>query len=59
MGINNGQVTGTTKIVDHGPASDRFNFVILAEGFRQEELHLFETYTSQLIDFLFTSPPFN
>ncbi len=59
MGINNGQVTGTTKIVDHGPASDRFNFVILAEGFRQDELSLFETYTNQLINFLFSSPPFN
>jgi hypothetical protein len=35
MTTSDGSILGTTKIVDHGPASSRWNLVILGDGYRQ------------------------
>ena len=38
MGAADGFIGATTKIVDHGPNSDRWNLVILGDGYRVSEI---------------------
>ena len=38
MSTADGNVIGTTKIVDHGANSDRYNIVILGDGYQGAEL---------------------
>ena len=38
MSVADGYIVGTTKVVDHGPASQRWNVVILGDGYRVTEL---------------------
>lgn len=59
MGTSNGTVIGATKIRDAGPASGKFNIVLVAEGFRSAELTDFENHCESFANFLFSSPPFN
>lgn len=59
MGINDGTVLGVTKIVDRGDPADRFNLVILAEGYRQAELGLFAGEASKFVRALFSTSPFD
>ncbi len=59
MGLLDGQVIGSTLVIDHGPVSKRFNLVIISEGFQISELGNFESLTQEFIDFLFTSSPFD
>ena len=35
--MGNGVVIGPTKLVDHGSTADRWDIVLIAEGYRQEE----------------------
>jgi hypothetical protein len=58
MGIADGAVGSTTKIVDHGPDSARWTLVILAEGFQAGELDRFHTAAEAFCNKLFTTPPF-
>lgn len=55
MGLNDGEIIGTTKILDHGDASERFNLVLVAEGYRESELATFksdaEYFVSALSEF--------
>jgi hypothetical protein len=59
MGATDGHVVGTTAIVDHGAAADRWNLVILAEGFQEAELPQFHTAAAAFAEKLFTTPPFD
>ena len=59
MSAADGVVIGTTKIVDHGAATNRFNLVIVAEGYQQNELPQFATHAQQFADRLFNTAPFN
>jgi len=54
-----GEVLGATKIVDNGPASDRFNLVIIGEGYQNDEQNLFEAHVQTFVNFLFATPPFS
>ena len=54
-----GEVIGATKIVDEGSSSDRFNLVIVAEGYQAAELTLFSQHAQAFVDFLFQTPPFS
>ena len=38
MSTSEGYVIGTTKLVDHGPDSARWNLVILGDGYQASEL---------------------
>jgi hypothetical protein len=58
-GTGDGSVIGTTKIVDNGPASDRFNIVILSDGYTQAQLAQFHADAQQYVDFFLNTPPFN
>src|SRR5437773_989108 len=59
MGASDGYVIGLTKRLDHGPASVRFNFVFVAEGFQASEMPKFHDEVSKFIDKLFNTKPFD
>ena len=59
MGLADGAVVGTTQIVDNGSPSDRWNLVIVGDGYRQTELAQFATNAQDVVDALFAAPPFN
>ncbi len=57
--MGSGYVIGTQKIVDNGAASERFNLVLVAEGFQAGEISDFSNQVQQFVNFLFTTPPFD
>src|SRR5262245_30302081 len=59
MGAADGRIIGTTKIVDNGDASERWNLVILAEGYRESELPQFVADAQSFLDTLAVTPPFD
>ena len=38
MGTSDGSVGGTTRIIDHGAPTSRWNLVIVGDGYRASEL---------------------
>ncbi|HEY6659852.1 MAG TPA: M64 family metallopeptidase [Pyrinomonadaceae bacterium] len=59
MGTSDGQVLGSTKIIDAGPAEKRWNVVIVSEGYRSEEMAQFATDAQQFADALLAAAPFD
>lgn len=59
MGTANGSVQGVTTIVDHGPAADRYNIVLLSEGYTSGQMAQWESDAQEFADFLFTQAPFS
>lgn len=59
MGASDGFVIGLTKILDHGPASVRWNLVLVAEGFQAGEMPKFHQEASKFVDKLFHTRPFD
>ena len=58
MGAGDGIVIGITKIVDNGSESDRFNIVLVAEGYQAAELTQFASDAQQFVTHLFSEDPF-
>jgi hypothetical protein len=59
MGTSDGQVLGSTKIIDAGPATARWNVVIVSEGYRSSEMPQFATDAQQFADTLLRTAPFD
>jgi hypothetical protein len=59
MGAADGRVIGTTRIVDNGDPSERWNVVIVSEGYLESELPQFETDAQSFVDLLAATPPFD
>src|SRR3954463_7290891 len=59
MGAADGQVIGVSTIVDSGPASKRWNMVLVAEGYRQADLPRFRADVAGFRDHLFGIDPFS
>jgi len=59
MSASDGSVGSTTKIVDHGPASARWNVVILGDGYRATEIATYHSQVQDLVDTLYATPPFD
>jgi IgA peptidase M64 len=59
MGAADGRVVGTTRIVDSGDPAERWNLVIVAEGYRESELPQFERDAQSFVDTLAATPPFD
>lgn len=55
----NGQVLGVTRIVDAGPPEQRWNVVIVSEGYRSDEMAQFATDAQQFADALLVAAPFD
>jgi hypothetical protein len=58
MGVGDGAVIGITKILDHGAATDRFNIVLVAEGYQATELNQFTLDAQQFVNHLVAQDPF-
>lgn len=58
MSTADGYVVGSHKIVDHGPNSQRFNLVIMGDGYTASQLAQFETDTNTFINTLRTTAPY-
>lgn len=54
-----GSVVGATKIVDNGPDTERFDLVIVAEGYTEADQAAFAEHAQQLADFMLATPPFS
>ena len=58
MGAADGFVGGTQKIVDHGANSQRYNIVILGDGYRAAELAKYHADVQNFVDVLRASAPY-
>jgi hypothetical protein len=58
MSTSDGSVGSTTKIVDHGAASARWNLVILGDGYQQSELPAYRAQAQSVADTLKATDPF-
>jgi IgA Peptidase M64 len=59
MGTADGTVLGTTKILDNGPATQRYNMLILSEGYRGSEMAQFAADAQQFANTLFATAPYD
>lgn len=59
MGSSDGTVVGTTKVVDHGANGERWNLVLLGDGFQAGEQAAYESATTDLVNTLQATPPFD
>ena len=59
MGTSDGKVLGSVKIADAGPPSQRWNVVIVSEGYRSDEMAQFAIDAKQFADLLLTTKPFD
>jgi hypothetical protein len=58
VSTSDGSVGSATKIVDHGAASERYNLVILGDGYRQFELPAYRAQAQGVADTLKVTEPF-
>lgn len=54
MGISDGTVLGTTKVIDHGADEDKWCLLITGDGFTSAEMSAFETAVDDHVTFLET-----
>jgi IgA peptidase M64 len=59
MSTADGSVVGTTKLVDHGPSSERWDLVLMGDGYQSGQLGQFATDTQSFVDKLFATAPFD
>src|SRR5262249_32945699 len=59
MGASDGFVIGLTKLVDHGPPTQRWNLVIISEGYQANEMAQFHQDANVFVDALFHTSPFD
>lgn len=59
MSTADGTIVGTAKIVDSGLDTQRWNLVILSDGYRTSELALFAADAQAFVAKLFSSRPFD
>ena len=61
MGTLDGRIVGTTKIEDHGSPAERFNLVIISEGYQDTaaDLTQFANDAQTFVNSLFATPPFD
>ena len=59
MSTSDGYISGTVKVVDHGPNSQRYNIVILGDGYRASEPGKYATDVQNFIDTLRATAPYN
>jgi IgA peptidase M64 len=59
MGKSDGSVIGMTKIVDHGDPSQRWNLVILSEGYQSTQLDQFHSDVQDFVKTMYQTPPYD
>jgi hypothetical protein len=59
VGASDGTVVGTTKVVDHGANSERYNIVVVGDGFRSTEQAAYANVVTALATKLQGAAPFD
>ncbi len=59
MGIGDGAVTGTTKIVDNGSPASRWNLVLVGDGYQAAQMANYANDAQSFVNALFGTPPFS
>ncbi len=59
MSASDGYVVGTTKVVDNGSDSARWNLVIIGDGYRANELTQYHMDVQNFLTTLRLTPPYN
>ena len=59
MGVNDGTVLGATKILNNGEDTDRFNIVLVAEGYQDHEQNTFDSACEDFVKAIKTLPWFS
>ncbi|HEX2222391.1 MAG TPA: M64 family metallopeptidase [Candidatus Limnocylindria bacterium] len=59
MGTSDGTVVGATKVVDHGADADRWNLVVVGDGYRSDQQADFESAVTSLTSTLQGIAPFD
>jgi hypothetical protein len=59
MAASDGAVVGTTKILDNGSDSERWNLVLMADGYTKDQLSDFARDCQNFVAKLVTTPPFD
>jgi len=54
-----GSIVGTTKIVDNGPASERWNIAIMGDGYLATQLGQYATDVQRIADVILATAPFD
>jgi len=58
VSTTDGQVVGVVKLIDHGPASDRWNLVLMGDGYQAGELPVFHADADAFVAQLRATDPF-
>ncbi len=58
MTINDGFISGTTVVVNHGSPSESWNLIILGDGYKQNELGKYSTDVQNIITGIQSNRPF-
>lgn len=59
MSASDGRVVRTDKIIDNGPDSERWNLVIIGDGYRETELTTYHTDVDRFVSTLRATAPFD
>lgn len=59
MSRQDGHIAGVDTLVNSGPGSERWDLVILGDGFRDDELDLYRDEVNRLVDEIFATAPFD
>jgi hypothetical protein len=59
MSTSDGYIAGTTKVVDHGANSQRYNIVILGDGYQASELAKYHTDVQNFLNTMRATAPYN
>ena len=59
MTTADGTIVGTTKIIDNGPPSLRFNLVILGDGYQAGQMAQYANDVQRFVDIMFSTIPFD
>ena len=59
MTTADGTVVGTTQVVNNGPRAQRWNLVLLGDGYQVAQLGQYANDVQAFVDTLFATPPFD
>src|SRR5437763_4209262 len=59
MGVSDGSIGAMTKIIDHGPASSRWNMVIFGDGYRASEMAQYHTDVENFVSAIYNTVPYS
>src|SRR5215218_7091472 len=59
MGTADGTIQGTTRVVNNGSPAERYNLVVVSEGYQAGQMAQFGNDTNALVNALFATRPFD